>query len=109
MMEKLQQLDPSFNGFNEFCGLNGVFPIDTAVFLKDELVALVEVDGEFHYKLQGQQLRRKDRLKEHLYKHHYPHIPLYRMRSDQLHALGYNKAGEALAYWIARDHAALSV
>merc|ERR1711988_1728514 len=49
---------------HEFNGLiRGVFPVDAAVYCNDELVALIEIDGEFHYKQLGQQLRRKDQLK----------------------------------------------
>ena len=103
MLEDLQATSPDFSCFNEFNGLQGVFPVDCAVYYKDALVALVEVDGEFHYKLLGQQLRRKDRLKEHLYRCHYPNIPLYRMRTDQLNVIGYPKAGGALAKWIVKD------
>ena len=45
-----------------------------------ELVALIEIDGEHHYKNLGQQLRRRDQLKETLYQRKYPHVPLYRIR-----------------------------
>jgi hypothetical protein len=96
----LKRLSEQYECFNEFNGLWGVFPIDAAVFHADKLVALVEVDGEFHYKLQGQQLRRKDKLKEFLYRCQYPGVPLYRMRADQLQVIGYPRAGEALANWI---------
>ena len=34
------------------------------------------------------ELRRKDRLKEFLYRQHYPAIPLYRLRIDQISQLG---------------------
>lgn len=103
MMTVLLQLSPRYACFNEFCGLQGVFPVDAAVYYDEKLVALVEVDGEFHYKLLGQQLRRKDWLKEFLYRCHYPTVPLYRMRLDQLQVIGYPRAGEALANWINRD------
>lgn len=100
MMHVLQGLSGQFECVNEFSGLLGVFPVDAAVYHDGNLVALVEVDGEFHYKLLGQQLRRKDRLKEFLYRCHYPNVPLYRMRSDQLQVIGYPTAGQALANWI---------
>ena len=73
-----------------------------SVFLHDELVALVEVDGETHYKQSSQQLRRKDKLKEYLYMRNYQ-LPLYRMRLDQIMALGFNGAGKALAQWLVKD------
>jgi hypothetical protein len=103
MMNALHDVSPDFECVNEFNGLQGVFPVDAAVYYKDSLVALVEVDGEFHYKQLGQQLRRKDRLKEFMYRCAYPRIPLYRMRADQLQVIGYPRAGEALAKWICKD------
>lgn len=101
MLTHLLKHSLEFDIFNEFSGLHGVFPIDTAVYYKNELVALVEIDGEYHYK--SQQLRRKDRLKDYLYRHHYSNIPLYRMKYDQINIIGTSKAGQALADWIARD------
>ena len=81
-------------------GLHGVFPIDAAVYYQNNLVAFVEIDGEFHYKQLGQVLRRKDRMKEFLYKRHYPNIPLFRIRSDQCTVIGVRRAGRELAVWI---------
>jgi len=101
MLTQLLKHSIDFDIFNEFSGLHGVFPIDTAVYYKNNLVALVEIDGEYHYK--SQQLRRKDRLKDFLYRHHYKNIPLYRMKYDQIGIIGTTKAGQALADWIARD------
>lgn len=103
MMNNLHGISDKFSCFNEFCGMRGVFPIDAAVYFGDTLIALVEVDGEFHYKSLSQQLRRKDQLKETLYRYHYPTTPIYRIRSDQLNVIGYNKAGAVLAEWIASD------
>ena len=86
---------------HEFNGLvRGVFPVDAAVYCNDELVALIEIDGEFHYKQLGQQLRRKDQLKEFLYRCHYPTLPLFRIRSDQCTIIGPERAGRELASWI---------
>ena len=70
------------------------------MYYNDELVALVEIDGEFHYKQLGQLLRRKDRMKEFLYKYHYPSLPLFRIRSDQCTVIGVKRAGSELANWI---------
>jgi hypothetical protein len=72
------------------------------VFFRDELVALVEVDGETHYKQISQQLRRKDKLKEYLYMRNYQ-LPMYRMRLDQITAIGSHGAGKALAQWMVKD------
>lgn len=81
-------------------GLHGVFPVDAAVYHNDKLVSLVEIDGEFHYKQLGQLLRRKDKMKEFLYKYHYPDLPLFRIRSDQCSVIGVSRAGKELARWI---------
>ena len=105
--------------FNEFNGLNGVFPVDVAIYYREQLVAFVEVDGEFHYKfdIEAQDqavpkwmrennptlLRRKNTLKEFCYRKTYPHLPLYRIRSDQCETVGFPMAGEALAKWIISD------
>jgi len=85
---------------HEFSGLRGIFPIDAAVYCDNKLVALVEIDGEFHYKALGQSLRRKDQLKEFIYRCIYPELPLFRIRSDQCSVIGADRAGEALATWI---------
>lgn len=107
---------------NEFNGLGGVFPVDVGVYFQETLVAFVEIDGEFHYKFEGQtedndgwsegepkdtsrwggamQLRRKDRLKEFCYRAKYPQVPLFRVRTDQCHQLGFGAVGQALATWI---------
>ena len=103
LMYELNKISPRYECQNEFSGLDGVFPVDAAIYHNGALIALVEVDGEFHYKSLGQQLRRKDRLKEFLYRCHYPNIPLYRMRIDQLDVLGFSGAGAALATWISKD------
>jgi len=50
-------------------------------------------------------LRRKDQLKEYLYKYKYPHIPFFRIRHDHCRALGWDGAGKALASWIIASRA----
>lgn len=100
LLEFLRRTSSDYSIFNEFCGLSGTFPIDSAVYLGEKLVAFVEIDGEFHYKQLSQKLRRKDKLKEHLYRVRYPDVPLFRIRSDQCSAIGYDRAGQSLASWI---------
>jgi len=96
---------------NEFNGLGGVFPVDVGVYYDEKLVAFVEIDGEFHYKFNSRadvssddgwngKLRRKDQFKEACYRHKYPDVPLFRIRSDQCEQLGMDRAGLALANWI---------
>jgi len=112
-------MEPRFSIQNEFNGLRGVFPVDVAIYYDDRLVALVEIDGEFHYKVsplieseegtEGQRvwtaedsktLRRKDKLKELCYRNKYPDVGYFRIRDDQIEALGFRRAGAALATWI---------
>eukprot|EP01041_Mallomonas_annulata_P011850 gene11850-24840_t len=100
MLQNLHYHSKQYSIMNEFSGLNGIFPVDAAVFLNDELVAFVEIDGEFHYKQIGQKLKRKDKLKEHLYYKKYPKIPIFRIRSDQCSAIGIERSGQELANWI---------
>jgi len=86
MMQYLDKVDRGrYSVFNEYSGLRGVFPIDAAVYDRDELLAFVEIDGESHYKQVNQKLRRKDKLKEYMYKVIYPSIKLFRIRSDQVY------------------------
>lgn len=71
----------SFRVVNEFSGINGAFEVDIAVYHADRLIALVEVDGSFHYTVDGG-LRRIDHFKEHLYACQFPTVPLLRIRNE---------------------------
>ena len=82
---------------NEFSGLQSVFPIDTAVFCGDELVAFIEIDGITHEKHTDERLGRKDMLKEKLYSLKYPNVPLLRISTAHIDVVGYKRAGETLA------------
>ena len=79
---------------NEYSGLSGgLYPVDAAIWLGDQLVAFIEVDGRFHYRISAnEKLRRRDELKEWLYLKHYPTIPMLRTRS-----LDSNQSGRDLA------------
>ena len=69
--------------FHEFDGLpTHIFPVDTSVWYKNELLALIEIDGESHYR--GNKLRRKDQLKEFLYNSVHKDAIFIRKRIDQL-------------------------
>lgn len=90
-----------FTVVHEFIGLHGVMPIDAAVYHGNRLIALVEIDGEFHYKGDNKGiLRRKDHYKTFLYSLHFPQVPMFRVRSDQCKAVGIEMAANALASWI---------
>ena len=105
LVESLTAKDQNYSIFNEFSGFQGVFPIDCAVYKNNELVAFVEIDGEFHYNPINQELRRKDRLKEKLYSLAYPNIPLFRVKNDQVTVIGYPDSGRVLASWILKLNA----
>ncbi len=105
LVDSLTEKDPNYSIFNEFSGFQGVFPIDCAVYKNNELVAFVEIDGEFHYNPINQELRRKDRLKEKLYSLAYPNIPLFRVKNEQVSVIGYPDSGRILASWILKSNA----
>jgi hypothetical protein len=71
----------------EYSGFEGVFPVDAAVLRQDTLVALIEVDGPTHYRYDGS-LRRKDHLKELMYRNMNPDVMFRRVRWDETKALG---------------------
>ena len=84
---------------HEFNGLpSSVFPLDTAIWYQNELLAFIEIDGEFHY--QGTKLRRKDQLKEYLYHCIYPNMKFIRIRADQFQKLGKQRIGMDLGNWL---------
>eukprot|EP00981_Chlorochromonas_danica_P002060 scaffold420_cov169-Ochromonas_danica.AAC.20 len=89
---------------SEFPGLQGIFPMDIAVFLSPDAIqkrlpapsernssstssldlplAFIEVDGLSHYIQTNSyhtHLKRTDRLKEYLYNKTYPGVPIYRI------------------------------
>lgn len=73
---------------HEFNGIGNIFPVDIAVYESKKLICFVEVDGSFHYSSSpSHHLRRKDVLKEKIYRHHFPEIPLFRIRDDQDNAM----------------------
>jgi hypothetical protein len=68
---------------NEFEGIRkGLFSVDMAVKKNNKLIGFVEIDGDQHYRVdeatRKKKLRRKDQLKEALYRYDYPDIPFLR-------------------------------
>ena len=80
----------------EASSFDGVFPVDAAIKCNGQVVALLEVDGPHHYRHDGK-LRRKDKLKEAMYRKKYPYCTLYRVRWDEANKLGSDTVGKELA------------
>lgn len=83
---------------NEYSGFGGIFPVDATIFEDGTALAFVEVDGPHHY-IHGQ-LRRKDRLKESLYRSKYPEAAFTRVSFDQVKRLGSSYVGAEVAKFI---------
>jgi hypothetical protein len=82
---------------NEFFGLkSGVFYVDCAVYSRDVLVALIEVDGAHHHTSTGE-LTRESQFKTWLYEHNYPGVPLHRLKNSEIDRMGVKKSAEKLA------------
>lgn len=80
----------------ELSGFQGIFPVDAAILFDSEVVALLEVDGPQHYRDDGQ-LRRKDQLKEAMYKAYYPESTFHRISWVEANIHGSGAVGAELA------------
>ena len=76
-----------YDVMSEYSSFNGAFPVDAAVFHKDRLIALIEIDGPHHYRSDGT-IRRKDKLKETMYKAGNADCLFHRIRWDEANKLG---------------------
>jgi hypothetical protein len=85
---------------NEYSAFDGAFPVDATIFEGDRPVAFVEVDGPQHYREDGL-LRRKDLMKEALYRRKHPHASFTRVRFDQVNRLGSGFVGAQVANYVA--------
>jgi hypothetical protein len=83
----------------EVSQFGGVFPVDAGIFNTPtgELIALIEVDGPHHYRPCDGRLRRKDRLKEAMYRKALPDCIFHRVRWDDANKVGSDIVGEELA------------
>mmetsp|Transcript_18013 Transcript_18013/g.39954 ORF Transcript_18013/g.39954 Transcript_18013/m.39954 type:complete len:480 (+) Transcript_18013:3-1442(+) len=80
----------------EMSSFDGVFPVDAAVSRRGQIIALLEVDGPHHYRSDGS-LRRKDLLKEAMYRRKHPGSTFHRIRWDEENKVGSDVLGEELA------------
>lgn len=83
---------------HEFNGLQGVYPVDCAVYYDKQAIAFIEVDGEHHYfTIDGvTTLHRTNKLKEWLYAFHYPDVPFFRVDVQEMNKMGLEILAEQL-------------
>lgn len=80
----------------EVSSFGGVYPVDAAVYYGGDIIAIIEVDGPHHYRHDGA-LRRKDKLKEALYKKMHPDSIYQRIRWDEANKFGSDVVGAEMA------------
>jgi hypothetical protein len=80
----------------ESSSFEGVFPVDAAIMRDGDVMALIEVNGPTHYRQDGR-LKRKDQLKETLYRKRHPDSTFHRIRYDDENKIGSDAIGEELA------------
>eukprot|EP01039_Chlorochromonas_danica_P003366 gene3367-3691_t len=95
----LKVRDDELEVLDEYSAFDGAFPVDATVFEGTTPVAFVEVDGPHHYHNNGE-LRRKDLLKEALYRRKHPCASFTRVRYDQVDNLGSTYVGREVANFI---------
>lgn len=93
--ENLQVVD-------EFSPFGGAVPVDATIFKDGKPVAFVEVDGPHHYMSRdgSLKLRRKDVMKESLYRRMFEGCSFVRIRYDQVSVYGEAYIGRELANFI---------
>ena len=95
----LRNKNSDFEVEDEYSAFSGAFPVDATIFEGDKPVAFVEVNGPQHYREDGR-LRRKDLMKEALYRSKYPNASFTRVRFDQVSRLGSKYVGTQVAHFI---------
>eukprot|EP00595_Chromulina_sp_UTEXLB2642_P003494 CAMPEP_0196763414 /NCGR_PEP_ID=MMETSP1095-20130614/4027_1 /TAXON_ID=96789 ORGANISM="Chromulina nebulosa, Strain UTEXLB2642" /NCGR_SAMPLE_ID=MMETSP1095 /ASSEMBLY_ACC=CAM_ASM_000446 /LENGTH=1257 /DNA_ID=CAMNT_0042116537 /DNA_START=544 /DNA_END=4317 /DNA_ORIENTATION=+ len=85
---------------SEYSAFNGCLPVDASIFRGNKPVAFLEVDGPQHFKGDSLSLRRKDLMKETLYRKKHPDAAFTRVRFDQVNKLGSRYVGDEVANFI---------
>ena len=82
----------------EASSFEGVFPVDFCMVSSNnkEVVALIEVNGPTHYRVDGR-LKRKDMLKQAMYMKRHPDATFHRIRYNEANKLGSDVIGEEVA------------
>ena len=84
---------------DEYSAFGGAFPVDATIFdNENNPVAFLEVDGPHHF-IRGE-LRRKDRMKEALYRSKHPSATFCRVSYDQVSRLGAKRCAESVANFV---------
>jgi hypothetical protein len=99
LTEALELRNSSMTLENEYSAFGGTLPVDATVFRGGRVVAFIEIDGPHHY-YRGV-LRRKDHLKEALYRKKHPGAVFARVKYDCIKRLGYDGVGEKVADFLA--------
>ena len=88
---------------SEQSSFNGILPVDAIVTMtqrynprKKRVLAILEIDGPQHYRVDGS-LRRKDLLKESMYLKRHPGALFFRVRWDEVNKVGFDRIGSSLA------------
>ena len=95
LQSALNERSSGFELQNEYSAFGGTLPVDATILREGKVVAFIEVDGPHHYPCGV--LRRKDVLKEMLYRHKHPGAVFARVRHDQVRRLGSNEIGHKVA------------
>ena len=86
---------------NEYSAFGGILPVDATIFNHEDTkfpIAFLEVDGPHHF-INGK-LRRKDVMKEMMYRNKYPLASFTRVSYDQVKILGAHRIAAAVANFI---------
>jgi hypothetical protein len=98
LTEALQRRSSVFVLENEYSAFGGTLPVDATIFREGKVVAFIEIDGPHHYS-RGV-LRRKDLLKEMLYRKKHPGAVFARVRHDQVKRFGTKEIGDRVADFV---------
>lgn len=83
---------------DEYSAFNGAFPIDATVLEGGTPIGFIEIDGPHHYR--NGSLRRKDKMKEMLYRKKHPTASFTRVSYDQVRKLGTGRVAFAVANFL---------
>ena len=98
LQSALSKRSSTFELQNEYSAFGGTLPVDATILREGKVVAFIEIDGPHHY--HSGVLRRKDVLKEMLYRRKHPGAVFARVRHDQVRRLGSSEIGHKVANFL---------